>query len=136
MKLKALFLTTFFLTTIAGFSQTQSKFKPQLDKVLLMFSKKDIKEIEPLLHKNYIIAGVPAGINQQLLPQLIQQLPGFDAYTIKSEKKEKNGTRINLFFTKKNANQYNSNFLIDGNGKILELNILENASISTQTTKQ
>lgn len=133
MKIKP-FLMLLFLANVAFVSaQNKSKFAPQLDKILEMLTKKNAKVAESVLHKDYIIAGIFPGAEEQVLPQLFAQLPKFDGYEILSEKKENKGTRIAVNFIKKSEEiEYPSNFLIDENGIIVELNLFESAKIDTK----
>lgn len=133
MKIKSLLLLLFIMSVAFLQAQNKSKFAPQLDTLLEMFAKKNAKVAQSILHKDYIIAGIFPGAEEQVLPQLFAQFPKFDGYTILSEKKEAKGTRVAVNFTEKSSGfEYPSNFLIDESGIILELNLLENAKIETK----
>ena len=133
MKIKSLLLLLLISNTVMLQAQDKSKFAPQLDKLLEMFAKKDAKVGQSILHKDYTIAGIFPGAEEQVLPQLFSQFPKFDGYSIVSENKEAKGTRVTVNFTEKSSGfEYPSNFLISEAGIILELNLLENAKIETK----
>lgn len=133
MKTKSLLVLLLIMAVTSVSAQGKSKFAPQLDKILEMFIKKDAKVAASVLHKDYTIAGIFPGAEEQVLPQLFEQFPKLDGYTIVSEKQEAKGTRIVINFTeKKSGFEYPSNFLIDKNGIVTELNLLDNAKIETK----
>jgi hypothetical protein len=133
MRITRLLLLLLLLNIASATGQNKSKFIPQLDLVLRMLNTKDVKVAQSVLHKDYIIAGIFPGAEEQVLIKLFAQLPKFDGYTIVSEQKEERGTRICLHFTQKeSADKFPSNFLIDNNGIITELNLSENAKIETK----
>jgi hypothetical protein len=63
------------------------------------------------------------------LPQIFQQMPSFNKYEILSLKKEKENTRVVLLFKLKEE-KIKSNLLINKEGKIKELNLLEDADVN------
>ncbi len=137
MKTKNTFSIILLFLSFIATAQEKSKFTPQLDKVLEMFQKQDASIATPVLHENYIISNILPGMEEQILPQVLGQMPAFGSYEIESEKAETNGTRIELAFVgKEEGIRYPCTFLIDKNGKIAELNILENAEIKTELNKQ
>ena len=137
MKTKLIYLLYILLISFTAIAQDSSKFDSQLKTILKTFQEKDINKLNPILAENYTIAGMPKGLEKQILPQIIQQLPAFSSYKVTQVKKEKNGTRIYLYFTStKSKEKVNSNFLFNDKNKILEFNILDEANVSTQTITQ
>ncbi|QEE50814.1 hypothetical protein FUA48_14875 [Flavobacterium alkalisoli] len=134
MKTKLIYLLYILLISFTAIAQDSSKFNSQLKTILKTFQEKDINQLNPILAENYTIAGMPKGLEKQILPQIIQQLPAFSSYKVTQVKKEKNGTRIYLYFTSsKSKEKVNSNFLFNDKNKILEFNILDEANVNTQT---
>ena len=126
MKSKIMLLMLSFVIQLTAHAQEKSKYEPQLNALIKSFEKKDVKIIEKELAAGYTIGGMPEGLEAQVLPQVIPQFNGYTAYTILSEVKEKENTRVKI--TAKNPGKncsVNMNFLFDKENRIKELNILE-----------
>lgn len=115
----------FFLFSSLGTHLQYSKdTMPQLDALLEAFKKKKTDSLKAYLVEGYSIKTIPAGYEDQVLPQLISAYPEFDSYTISEKKKEAKGTRVFATFNAKNF-PLKVNVLIDKNQKISELNIID-----------
>ncbi|PZR09283.1 MAG: hypothetical protein DI539_22135 [Flavobacterium psychrophilum] len=121
------------IVTLTGYGQDKSKFDTQLNTVVKLFTTKNAEVIKPVLAENYSIAGIFPGAEEQVLPQVLPQLPRFDGYKLISQAQEKEGTRVKIFLTEsKSGYEYPANFLFNKEKKIQEFNILETASIQTE----
>ncbi|RDI14599.1 hypothetical protein [Flavobacterium sp. AG291] len=121
------------IVTLTGYGQDKGKFDTQLNTVVKLFTTKNADVINPVLAENYTIAGIFPGAEEQVLPQVLPQLPRFDDYKLVSQSEEKEGTRVNVLLTEsKSGYEYPANFLFNKEKKIQEFNILETASIQTQ----
>lgn len=121
------------IVTLTGYGQDKGKFDTQLNTVVKLFTTKNADVINPVLAENYTIAGIFPGAEEQVLPQVLPQLPRFDDYKLVSQSEEKEGTRVNILLTEsKSGYEYPANFLFNKEKKIQEFNILETASIQTQ----
>lgn len=97
----------------------------------MAFEQKNLDSLQPYLANGYTIKGLPEGMESMILPMLLQKLPKQVKYTITSMKEEKRGTRLTVTFYDASNKAIKSNFLIASDGKFLELNLLEDATIST-----
>lgn len=131
MKLKITLALLFLFLAFNGNAQVKSKFTPQLTIIKQSFGKKNIEKVKALLADGYTIKGIPKGAESIALQQILEQFPPMDKYTVVSEKKEKDGTRVVVKYLLKEK-CLNSNFLFDAKGKIKEFNVLENASINAE----
>lgn len=131
MKLKITLALLFLFLAFNAKAQVKSKFTPQLTIIKQHFGKKNIEKVKALLAEGYTIKGIPKGAESIALPQIFEQFPPMDKYSIISEKKEKGGTRIVVKYTLKEES-LNSNFLFDAKGKIKEFNVLEDASTDSE----
>lgn len=130
MKTKYSLLLFFLMYSMLFHSQPKISYQPQLNKVREMFKTGNVGVIAPVVLKNYTIKGIPVGFESKVLEAIIDEMPRFDSYKIVSEKDEAAGTRVTaVFMLKKGNEKLNSNFLISKAGKIIELNILENANV-------
>lgn len=121
------------IVTLTGYGQDKGKFDTQLNTVVKLFTTKNADVINPVLAENYTIAGIFPGAEEQVLPQVLPQLPRFDGYKLVSQSEEKEGTRVKILLTEsKSGYEYPANFLFNKEKKIQEFNILETASIETQ----
>lgn len=134
MKTKLLLPIILLLLAFIGNAQQKSKFAPQLDAVLKMFTTRNTEAAAGVLAENYTIARIFPGMEEQVLKEVLKQLPVFSGYIIKTEKPDKEGTRLTVDFTVKNDDdkKFPASFLILKDGKIQELNILENATVETK----
>ncbi|GEC80165.1 hypothetical protein B0A61_06355 [Flavobacterium aquatile LMG 4008 = ATCC 11947] len=106
-------------------------FEPQINLLLDAFKTKKVAKLNKTLAIGYTIKGLPKGIEALALPQIIQQMPSFNKYEVKSLKFEKENYRIFLVFILKEQ-KINSDLLIDRQGKIKELNLLENLKMDVK----
>jgi hypothetical protein len=132
-------IATLFVMLIAAFAahaQQKSQYAPQIETLVKMFNERNAEIAAPVLAENYTISRLFPGMEEEILKQVLVQFPHFDGYTIKTETKEKNGTRLAVALQYKDEGtekEYPANFLINADNKIQELNILETADIKMET---
>ncbi|TRW25921.1 hypothetical protein FMM05_06775 [Flavobacterium zepuense] len=107
----------------------------QITAVKQAFEQKKIDPLQPYLAIGYTIKGLPEGLEALAIPQILQQVPAPIKYEIKSEAKEEMGTRVKALFYYADGKPKNVDFLIAGDGKILELNIMNDAKIDATSGK-
>lgn len=112
--------------------EEKADYNIQVNAVKEAFEHKEMDSLRPFLASGYTIKGLPEGMESLILPQILKKMPAPDQFTIKSEIKEKRGTRINAVFYYKDGVSIPCNFLIAKDGKFLELNILDGAKITTE----
>jgi hypothetical protein len=116
----------------------ESHYTAQIDAVLKMFQNKDATALKDVVAENYTIGRTMPGSEEELLNSILFQFPVIESYYVTAETKEKGGTRVAVNFKILYAGKlidYKSNFLINSDNKIQELNILENAQINGNRTK-
>lgn len=106
-----------------------TKFTAQIEILLDAFKTKKIDKLTPILLPGYTIKGIPKGLESVALPQIVEQMPEFTRYSIINVKPEKGNQRVNLLFVLKDQ-KVNVNILFDKQGKIRELNLLEDAEVN------
>jgi len=117
------------------FSDKKIDFDKRITAVKMAFEQKKTDSLQPYLANGYTIKGLPEGMESVILPMLLQKLPKQEKYIITESKEEKRGTRLKVSFYDASDHEIKSNFLIAKDGKFLELNILEDAKISTEINK-
>lgn len=110
-------------------------FEKRIDAVKIAFEQKKMDSLQPYLANGYTIKGLPEGMESTILPIMLQKLPKQEKYVITNTAEEKRGTRLKVTFYDASGNTIKSNFLIAKDGKFLEINILEDAKISTSVNK-
>jgi hypothetical protein len=135
MKTKIALFSLFVSLSLSGLTQEKSQFTKQLDAVLEAFKYRNAAYLKPVLAADYSIRGIPARYKAQILEQVLLQFPKFSTYTVTKEVKEKTGTRLLVSF-KHTEGVYNCNFLINAQGLIRELNILEGAEIHKRSSNR
>lgn len=133
MKTKVIAALVLLVVSFTGNAQQKSKFAPQLDAVLQMFTQHDTALAAPVLAENYTITKIFPGMEKEVLPQVLKLLPVFTGYIVTTEAEDKEGTRLTVDFVNDISGvKYPTNFLILKNNKIQELNILESATVETK----
>lgn len=132
MKTK-IFILVLLAVSLTGFSQQESKYAKDIETIQKMFNTKNADVVSNLLTTNYTIAGILPTYEEQVLPQVLTQIPKFQSFKIISETEEKDGTRVAVQFIRAETDrQFPCNFLFTKEGKIQEFNILESAQIQTK----
>ena len=131
LQVNRLAVASAFLLFLTACSDKSIDYSKRIDAVKMAFEQKNIDSLQPYLANGYTIKGLPEGMESTILPMMLAKLPKQEKYTITSTKEEKRGTRLTVIFYDASGNQIKSNFLIAKDGKFLELNILEDAKIST-----
>lgn len=134
MKTKLILPLILLFASLTVSAQKKSEYKAQVDAVLTTLNTQNADALKGYLAEGYTVGQLEPGTEDLLLPQILQQLPKFDSYEIKSETKENGNTRIKVDFIIKGANfRYPANLLIAAkSNKIQELNILEQAQVSVE----
>lgn len=133
--LKRLVLFSIFLFTLTSCNDKEIDFDKRINAVKIAIDRKKIDSLKPYLANGYTIKGLPEGMESMILPIMIEKLPAQKKFVITSTSKEKRGTRLKVTFYDANNTTIKSNFLIAKDGKFLELNILEDAKITTDVSK-
>lgn len=120
-----------FLLFLSCTNEKKMDFEKRINAVQIAFEQKKVDSLEPYLANGYTIKGLPEGMESMVLPMILEKLSIQKKFTIDSQKEEKRGTRLNVTFYDTANKPIKSNFLIAKDGKFLELNILEDAKVST-----
>ncbi|HLP64698.1 MAG TPA: hypothetical protein VK161_09355 [Flavobacterium sp.] len=124
-----------FLVLNSCANDKTTNFNKRINAVKIAIEQKSIDSLQPYLANGYTIKGLPEGMESIILPMILNKLPAQKRFTIDSQKEEKRGTRLHVTFFDANNKAIKSNFLIAKDGKFLELNILEDAKISTSISE-
>ncbi len=124
-------LSFFFLLFLSCANDKKMDYDKRINAVKIAFEQKSIDSLQPYLANGYTIKGLPEGMESFILPIVLKKLPIQKRFTIDSQKEEKRGMRLKVTFYDANNKAIKSNFLVAKDGKFLELNILEDAKIST-----
>ena len=116
-------------------SDKKIDFDKRINAVKMAFEQKKMDSLQPYLANGYTIKGLPEGMESVILPMMLEKLPRQEKYVITDSKEEKRGTRLKVTFYDASNREIKSNFLIAKDGKFLELNLLEEAKISTEINK-
>lgn len=112
--------------------QEEANHAIQINAVQNAFKEKGIENLMPYLAYGYTIKGIPKGLESIILPSILENFPAPKKFTIEKEAKEKNGTRVFVVFYNAEDIPMKSNFLINEDGMIAELNIIEDAEVTTE----
>ncbi len=126
----ALLWLLFATTSISAFAQGEA-YKTQLDIIFKSFQSKDYSLLKPLIDAHVKIGTLPQGLNDAVIPQVLNQLPIPDSYKITGTAKEGANTRVNTEYHYTAGNTRNQNFVFDAQNKILEMDILGDAQVSS-----
>jgi len=129
------FLPLLLVLLFACGKEKKPDYTRQINAVKKAFEQKKIDSLQPHLASGYTIKGLPQGLEPLIMPQLLAQVPAPTKYEIKGEAKEKMGTRVKALFYYKDMEPKKVDFLFASDGKILELNIMNEAKIETGAAK-
>ena len=107
----------------------EKKFAPQLEAIMDAFKTKKTDKLLPFLEKGYTINRVPKGIEPMALPQIFEQMPSFSKYVITGVTDLKENKKVQITFILKKERMA-ANIVISQQGKIRELNILEDTEMN------
>lgn len=108
-----------------------SKKQEKADYVIQISAVQSTGNLIPYLAYGYTIKGIPKGLEPIVLPSILENFPAPKNFTIEDEVKEKSGTRVSVVFYNAEDIPMKSNFLINEDGMIVELNIIEDAEVTT-----
>ncbi|WP_159445124.1 pepsin/retropepsin-like aspartic protease family protein [Filimonas lacunae] len=83
----------------------------------------------PLLEDSCNISGLPKGMNDRLIPAILEKFPAISSYKIKSIEPEGDFTRVRIEMMYQTGKPGAPDFVIGKTGRIHELNIIKNATI-------
>lgn len=126
-----IFILLFSFSLLLSCSEKKMDYEKRINAVKIAIEQKKMDSLQPYLANGYTIKGLPEGMESMILPMLLDKLPVQKRFIIENQKQEKRGMRLKVTFYDANNKPIKSNFLIAKDGKFLELNILEEAKIST-----
>jgi hypothetical protein len=111
----------------------KDSYKKEADIVFQSFKTKKYELLRPLLDPNVKIAeGIPQGLNDLVLPQIIKQLPAPLSYKIIKTEKKGATTKITAQYKYKDSTVAHY-FVFNEKGKITDLNIFSDAKAEIKT---
>lgn len=126
-----LFLMMFFSLTISA--QTTKDYKPELDLIYKSFKEKNFELLKPLLDPNVKIGDLPTGMNDMIIPQIMEQFPEPTSYTVNKTVTEGDNVRIETLYKNTMMPEgFNWKFTFNKDGKIIDLDILSDVMTDVQ----
>lgn len=122
--LKSIAILCFFISFAAS---AQQDFSKKVNIVFTSIKSKSYTDLKSILDKDVKIGNLPRGMNDVVIPQVLNQMPVPAAYVIAKIETEQGGTRVRTVFDY-NDKKRNHSFLFDTNGMITEMDILEGAT--------
>jgi predicted aspartyl protease len=129
MKILHIFIGLLLSAGVA-FGQTTDVTK-EMDIVFSSLKNQDYTLLKPLLDENVKVSELPTGMNDIVLPQVLRQLPAPYKYEITSVSAEGSNTRVSTHFYDEHRTS-DHDFLFNADRKLIEMNILKNATASVQ----
>lgn len=125
ISIKKIILGIAFLSVLCPSMKAQDK--KELDIVFNSIKNNDYKSLKPLLDDYVKInANIPTGMNDMVIPQVLQQLQRPDSYTVLKKEKIGPNIRFETEYVYK-GKKVNRNFEFNSEGKIIDLDILGDA---------
>jgi len=125
ISIKKIILGIAFLSVLSPSMKAQDK--KELDIVFNSIKNNDYKSLKPLLDDYVKInANIPTGMNDMVIPQVLQQLQRPDSYTVVKKEKVGSNIRFETEYVYK-GKKVNRNFEFNSEGKIIDLDILGDA---------
>ena len=112
------------LQSLFACAQQGIDYNKSTDLVYDAFKAKNYKMLKPLLDPNVKIGDLPKGMNDMIIPQIIDQMPKPQNYKITKSVKEGTNTRVYTDCTLTDNEKYKWTFLFNKEGKIIELDVL------------
>lgn len=131
MKTKILTLILITIFSISISAQAKTDYQPSLDIIFKAFKEKKYDLIKPLLDPNVKIGTLPTGMNDQIIPQIISQLPEPTSYTVKKTTAEGKTVRIETIYKTALVPEMKRNFVFK-DGKIIDFDVLGELETATK----
>lgn len=119
----------FFLMSYPAISQTARE-KQVADSVFKALETRNPSLLLPLLDDSCNISNLPKGMNDKIIPAILEKYPPVTGYTINSTIPEAAGIRVKLDMTYASGKTGRPDFVLNAGGRIVELIIIKGASIS------
>ena len=131
MKTKILTLILITIFSISISAQAKTDYKPSLDLIFKAFKEKKYDLVKSLFDSNVKIGDLPTGMNDQIIPQIISQLPEATSYSVTKTTAEGGNVRIETIYKTVLIPEMKRNFVFNKAGKIIDFDVL--AEVSTET---
>lgn len=131
MKTKILTLILITIFSISISAQAKTDYKPSLDLIFKAFKEKKYDLVKSLFDSNVKIGDLPTGMNDQIIPQIINQLPEATSYSVTKTTAEGGNIRIETIYKTVLIPEMKRNFVFNKAGKIIDFDVL--AEVSTET---
>ncbi|MDO5637526.1 MAG: hypothetical protein Q4G18_09785 [Myroides sp.] len=129
-KFFTMILLLIFSVTVSA--QTTTDYKTELDLIFNSFKEHDYEQLKPLLDSNVKIGDLPTGMNDVIIPQIIEQMPTPDSYRIVASSKEGENTRIETIYTILMMPEMKRNFTFNKEGKLIDFDVMEDVITETR----
>ncbi|MNK19116.1 hypothetical protein D3C87_373340 [compost metagenome] len=133
-KCLALLLTMFFSLIISA--QTTKEYKPELDLIFKAFKEKNYDLIKNLLDSDMKIGDLPTGMNDQIIPQIIEQFPEPLSYTIKNTTSDGKDVHVETVYNTALIPEFTWRFTFNKEGKIIDFDVLSDVATETRTLQK
>jgi len=134
MKFKVLLVILLHGVCVSTFGQAE-KYQNELDIIFSALSSKEYSVLAPLLDQNVKIGNLPQGINETVVPQVLNQLPKPINYKVVSIVIENSGDRVNTIYTYEGGKTRPQSFLFNANKKVIDFDVLSGARTMTSQIK-
>lgn len=132
MNTKILTLALMMLFSLSISAQTKNDYKTELDIIFKAFKEKNYEHLKPLLDPNVKIGDLPRGMNDVIMPQIIEQFPEPISYTIKNTTIEGENVRIETIYTILMMPEMKRNFTFNKEGKLIDFDVMEDVITETR----
>lgn len=110
--------------TLIVSGQAPNRYKAQFDTLYEAVKTEKIDPIQPYLAAGYKLQSIPAGMEEELLPQLLASFPKVTGYEIVSETKQGENIKVEAKFLP----SVSLALVFNSEGKIIQLNLVESAT--------
>lgn len=131
MKTKILTSVLTLLFSVSISAQAKKDYGAELDLIFEAFKEQNYELMKPLLDENVKIGDLPTGMNDVIVPQIIEQFPIPTSYEVIQITEEEDNTHIETSYDILFMEMTRS-FTFNKDGKIIELDILKDVITETK----
>lgn len=133
MKKNIILIIPILLFSLLNTNMYSQEYKSALDSLFQGFKTKNYEFIKPLLDSNVKIGTLPQGMNDAIVPQILQQMPTALSYSITGEADDPDGRRIKTTYHLEDGKDREQNYLFNSDKKVIDFDVLGDAKAMAVT---